>query len=136
MEDKKNVTICFNSDEMYIYNHFKDIGGKTSSEMKRVLKDFVDNNGQSNDLNGTVDERVAKILSVILGNGMPTIGGMSISPEMFSQLNNLQAQQNTLSNESSEKDEENEEDMFDLPPDNFMDNFPMMNICLDDDDDE
>lgn len=134
MEEKKNVTICFNSDEMYIYNHFK-AKGKTSAEMKRVLKNFIDNNEQDNDLNKVVDERLAKILSVVIGSGLSTLGGLSISPEMLSQLNNLQKSQESSNSLSEEKEEKLEEDGFNLPPDDIFKGLSFMNVSLDDEED-
>lgn len=128
MEEKRNVTICFNSDEMYIVKYFQE-KGKLSTEMKRILKDYVDNNKNNNDLEEILDARLAKILSIVVGNGMPALGGNPISLEMLSQLNNLQNTSPIDSEQSNtSKDEEVEADSFNLPPSSMMDSFPFFNV--------
>lgn len=132
MEEKRNVTICFNSDEMYIVKYFQE-KGKLSTEMKRILKDYVDNKGSNNDLQEILDARLAKILSVVVGNGMTAIGGSPISPEMLSQLNNLQSVQPTYTENSNveeyeEEEEEVESDSFSLPPASMLESFPFFNV--------
>ena len=137
MEEKRNVTICFNSDEMYIVKYFQE-KGKLSTEMKRILKNHVDNNGSNNDLEEILDTRLAKILSVVVGNGMTAIGGSPISPEMLSQLNNLQnttsnsVENPTIEEEEEEIEEEVESDSFSLPPASMLQNLPFFNVGDDD----
>lgn len=135
MEEKRNVTICFNSDEMYIVKYFQE-KGKLSTEMKRILKDYVDNNRSNNDLEEILDARLAKILSVVVGNGMTAIGGSPISPEMLSQLNNLQNTTSTSTEnpiiEDEEEEEEVESDSFSLPPASMLQNLPFFNVGDDD----
>lgn len=122
MEEKRNVTICFSSDEMYIYKYFKS-KGKASTEMKRVLRDYVENNQVGSDSNEVVDERVAKILSAILGNGATvssinipnTENGVSVPP--MDDLNN------NVNNEDVVEDEKSPEDEFDLPPADILGGF-------------
>lgn len=141
MEEKRNVTICFNSDEMYIVKYFQD-KGKLSTEMKRVLKDYVDSNGSNSDLEEILDTRLAKILSVVVGNGMTSIGTNSFSPEMFSQLNNFQNSTansvNPPDNElvEEEEDEEVEADSFSLPPASMLESFPFFNVSDEDEDED
>lgn len=107
----KNTTICFNEDEMYIFNYFKELGGKTSTEMKRVLKDFVDNDGKSSDF--LVDERVSRIVSGILGGGVnPSfIPRVELSPDI-SNLNDSKIKEDV----QQEDVDVAEDDFFDLPP--------------------
>lgn len=135
MEEKRNVTICFNSDEMYIVKYFQE-KGKLSTEMKRILKDYVDNNRSNNDLEEILDARLAKILSVVVGNGMTAIGGSPISSEMLSQLNNLQNTTSTSTEnpiiEDEEEEEEVESDSFSLPPASMLQNLPFFNVGDDD----
>lgn len=121
MKEKRNTTICFNSDEMYIHDYFKSIGGKTSTEMKRVLKDFVDNNGKNSDL--AVDERVSRILASVLG------GGVNIAGAQFAPVENTSSQipMNTTQNDNNPASfEEDEEEMFDLPPNEIAMGLSMM----------
>lgn len=106
----KNTTICFNEDEMYIFNYFKDLGGKTSTEMKRVLKDFVDNDGKSSDF--LVDERVSRIVSGILGGVNPSfIPRVELSPDT-SNLDDSKIKEDV----QDEDVDVAEDDFFDLPP--------------------
>lgn len=131
MEEKRNVTICFNSDEMYIVKHFQE-KGKLSTEMKRILKDYVDNNRNNNDLEEILDARLAKILSIVMGNGV-SMRGNYIPQEVFSQLNNLQ-NSNSSSLEQIEEPEEEiaESDTFNLPPDDMIGSLPFLHVNEDD----
>lgn len=138
MEEKRNVTICFNSDEMYIVKYFQE-KGKLSTEMKRVLKDYVDSNGSNNDLEEILDTRLAKILSVVVGNGITSIGTNPFSLEMLSQLNNFQNTTSNLGNGNVNDDEiedededEVEADSFSLPPASMLESFPFFNVNEDD----
>lgn len=135
MEDKRNVTICFNSDDMYIVDFFQK-KGKLSTEMKRVLKDYVDNSNQGNDMADVLDVRLAKILSIIVGNKMNPFDVNFSSVDMLSQLNSMQNMTTNTSDSSvstSSRVEEDVEDVsevdsFSLPPTSMIENFPFLNI--------
>ena len=121
MEEKRNVTICFSSDEMHIYRYFKS-KGKASTEMKRVLRDYVENNQVESDSSEVVDERVAKILSAILGNGA-TISSINI-PNIENEVSTPPKNDlNSVNNEDTVKDEKSPEDEFDLPPTDILGGF-------------
>lgn len=141
MSEKRNISVSFNDDEKYIYEFFQK-KGKISTEMKRVLKEHVDqagNGARHEDMNEVLDERLGKILSIVLGGGVSHLGGsVSLTPDMLAQFANLQ--EKSVSHESQDntiKDkEEDDDDDFDLPPQGIMNGFPMMSFDDDDDEDE
>lgn len=110
----KNTTICFNEDEMYIYDYFKKKGGKISTEMKRVLKDFVDNDGKASDF--IVDERVSRIISGIIGCGINPGAIRFEAPEMVNQTKDVVED---LAQEEPTQPDNLTEENFDLPPQNI-----------------
>lgn len=143
MEEKRNVTICFNADDMYIVNFFQQ-RGKLSTEMKRVLKDYVDNNRHDSDLDDVLDTRLGKILSIIVGNSRLGFNGPIVSPELLAQLNGLQQVSSSVEDTASceenkvedEEDCSSEVDSFSLPPTSMIENIPFFNIDIDEDEED
>ena len=127
-KNKRQITICFSEEEAYIYDAFKNRPGKTSVEMKRALRESLEEKTSSNqNSDEIVDTRVAKILATVMSGG-----NISFNATYNNQENNSQNTQNAV---VEPEIEEQEPPMPDVPP-HLMAMMKSSQIDFDEDEDE